>query len=473
MTDKGMVNIWTQLFFPAWYTPPPPTLPPITTVENGIEMSINQLCNDPDEDVKNAAAVLEKMKETENMKQTSLPPIETTQLPQEGSTNSDGFISRFPFMRRAYEQGKNSSPLIKYTTEMVSRISKPVIEKIPQLAQLDHYACRVSTTTTSYTPRWQQVLVGAGAAVGTARAVVSEESMKSLRYCLQWLQYATQHIEHQIAILRDIIFKLSNPSADGVMIQSSAPSTLAAIKKGIVDNLRKVIDIVSKYASKCLPDQAKQNVRSFILSLPTRWATINHSDFSATASPVSSPRLAPINTYPNHQTADYARRLLSLATESLDMLRRVGGIFGETVERAEAWVERLRAVGVASGGSSSMDDVQLDGMPPIGWPSQQNGEAYPYSQSSSISHPRSRRSSNSVRMNHRKYPRTTPLDDDEESIINNLSDDSDESEVENMRMEDNPLYRSNSVKSSPQHGGLSSGKKRKKSGKKDDKMDLY
>jgi hypothetical protein len=35
--------------------------------------------------------------------------------------------------------------------------------------------------------RWQQMVIGTGAAVGAAGAAVSEESMKSLKYCLQWI----------------------------------------------------------------------------------------------------------------------------------------------------------------------------------------------------------------------------------------------------------------------------------------------
>lgn len=40
--------------------------------------------------------------------------------------------------------------------------------------------------------RWQQLMVHAGSAAGTTAAVISEESMKCLRYCLSWLQVRTQ-----------------------------------------------------------------------------------------------------------------------------------------------------------------------------------------------------------------------------------------------------------------------------------------
>jgi hypothetical protein len=41
-----------------------------------------------------------------------------------------------------------------------------------------------------------------------------------------------------------------------------------------------------------------------------------------------------------------ARRVLTLATESLDMMRGVTGVVKESLDRAEVWVGRMRAVGI-------------------------------------------------------------------------------------------------------------------------------
>jgi len=336
--------------------------------------------------------------------------------------------------------------------------------------------------------RWQQMVIGTGAAVGAAGAVVSEESMKSLKYCLQWISYATQHIDAQIVVLKEFIVNLTNPSNRAV-IHTSSSSTLASIKREVIDTLRKVIEVVSKYAGACLPDHAKRNVRSFILNLPTRWASINHSEHSSSPSPMSSPQLAPAGGHPLNQTTDYARRLLSLATESLEMLRSVSGIFGETVGKAEALLEGLKVVGFTSGststntaGNSHYDNV---------WSSQANGSSNGYnmysSPSTSSSGSRSRRSSSSVRMNShgpRKHSRTTPVihqqDDDDDSLLNGHdSDSSSDSEIEiPMRMEmDNTQKRTfnANTKSPQQHAnGIPNGtKKRKKGSKKEnDRMDL-
>ncbi|CAG8758459.1 43547_t:CDS:2, partial [Gigaspora margarita] len=390
-------------------------LPPLSTTvgnsdckPNGDSPEIKQ------EQSEEAAAVLENMKQ-------GLPPIEipphSTQIENDGSgqmpTSPSGetdntLMSRsIDLLRRGmnfYEQGnypfmkivgsqkddtsnQNDSESRKRGVHGELRSSSPSYRSRShrssqsngsQNSSYSHYSYSNNNYTVSPNP--------------TTTVQLSEESMKSLKYCLQWLTYATQHIGNQIAALKSIIDSFTSPSSSGALISQST-SKLASIKKEVVETLRKVIEVVSKYASKCLPEHARHNVRSFILSLPSRWASINHSDHSSSASPVSSPRLAPSNAHHINQT-DYARRLLSLANESLDMLRSVAGIFGETVGRAEAWVERLSSFGVTGGGANAMGPIHFDNIP-----SHSNGNGYVYGQATSSppSHspvtPRSRRTS--------------------------------------------------------------------------------
>ena len=44
-----------------------------------------------------------------------------------------------------------------------------------------------------------------------------------------------------------------------------------AVKKNVVNTIRRVVDVVGKYAGGSLPEPAKQKVKGFILSLPGRW----------------------------------------------------------------------------------------------------------------------------------------------------------------------------------------------------------
>ncbi|KAM0755658.1 Opi1-domain-containing protein [Meredithblackwellia eburnea MCA 4105] len=220
--------------------------------------------------------------------------------------------------------------------------------------------------------RWQTVLVEAGG----LGAAVSEESLKSLRYCLQWLLYATAHLDVQITTLRDFISSLRqhpHEARSDALITSSA-AHLARIKHDVVETIRKVVDVVSKYAGAALPEQAKRYVRQSILSLPMKWATAIENGRGpgargtsvGTTSSASTPtgdRMEDRQSYFDGASSsgdtqqngggtrgrgpeDAAERVLSFAVESLDMLRSVTQIFGESVEKAEAWIERLRVVGL-------------------------------------------------------------------------------------------------------------------------------
>ncbi|GAA5866436.1 hypothetical protein JCM1840_001317 [Sporobolomyces johnsonii] len=248
--------------------------------------------------------------------------------------------------------------------------------------------------------RWQTVLVEAGG----LGAAVSEESLKSLRYCLQWLLYATAHLDHQISALRDFILSLrahnrTHPSgtsgsaqSSDALVAASASAHLSQIKHDVVETIRKVVEVVSKYAGAALPEQAKRYVKQSILGLPVKWASAiegkgrgRRSGSAASTSTVGrgrrdeseggTPRCermddsyfpggsasASSKPAPGQQdgrddeegdvialgpTEDAADRVLTFAVESLDMLRSVTSIFGESVEKAEAWIERLRVVGL-------------------------------------------------------------------------------------------------------------------------------
>jgi hypothetical protein len=221
---------------------------------------------------------------------------------------------------------------------------------------------------------------------GGIGAAMSEESMKKLKYCLQWLQYATTHIDRQILLLRSFIASLNPSSSDlsspnserAVPIQSL--QTLTEVKKDLVSTIRQVVDVVSKYAGGSLPEPARATVRSFILKLPERWATaaraearINGaSEVGSPASSNASPRSpefyrdSPEGQPPTATSATQAaQRVLTLATESLDMMLSVTAVFKESLDKAEAWVERLRIVGIQRQHSGPSDDLGSPSSPPV------------------------------------------------------------------------------------------------------------
>lgn len=238
--------------------------------------------------------------------------------------------------------------------------------------------------------RWQAVLLEAGG-IGAA---VSEESMRRLKYCLSWLQYATMHIDGQILILRDFIASLQPPPDSPHALNPDALITqermrqLTNVKRDVVATVRQVVDVVSKYAGGALPEPARARVRGFILHLPQAWASAarrdnvapapvptrgrgstrrsarrtNTSGTGETSRPASPTRTAsprhprqnsasangsPVAVPPTAGSAKQAaQRILALATESLDMMRGVTGVVKDSLDRADAWVERLRVIGL-------------------------------------------------------------------------------------------------------------------------------
>ncbi|KAF9148342.1 hypothetical protein BG015_009925 [Linnemannia schmuckeri] len=169
-----------------------------------------------------------------------------------------------------------------------------------------------------------------------------------------------------IGLLRAFLASLAGSSQNTEIVPSTAASTLASIKKEVVETLRKVISIVSRYAGAALPDPAKISVRQFILSMPVRWATLNNESVPST--PIGSPSLGPVDRSADdiaalHDTSERAARVLVLANESSDMLRSVSSIFKDSVEKAENWMDKLRYVGMTPQNSEGLPSWAPTGFP--------------------------------------------------------------------------------------------------------------
>ncbi len=156
-----------------------------------------------------------------------------------------------------------------------------------------------------------------------------------------------------------------------------------------MSTVRQMVDVVSKYAGGALPEPARARVRGFILKLPQRWATRTvaagvtvpagavsgvpttrgeretvaaagsstgilrrgqgrekraaQRERGTCGSRAASPSPLESHTACNQQVspsnaAAAAQRILSLATESLDMMRNVTGVVKDSLDRADAYV---------------------------------------------------------------------------------------------------------------------------------------
>ncbi|KAI8061339.1 transcription factor Opi1-domain-containing protein [Thamnidium elegans] len=173
--------------------------------------------------------------------------------------------------------------------------------------------------------------------------------------------------------LRNYLVSLASKSTTNNSLttpNTNQRSVLSGIKKDMVETLRKVVEVITRYAGVSLPTQARQTVRGFILNLPGKWATLNDIR-STNTSPACSPMLAPrkLNqTDPKQEEATI--KLLSFGQESVEMLHSVSSVFSDTVDRAELWIDRLKMVpGMGKTNTLDNDNLTLNGesvrLPPI------------------------------------------------------------------------------------------------------------
>ncbi|EOO00198.1 putative clock controlled protein [Phaeoacremonium minimum UCRPA7] len=182
---------------------------------------------------------------------------------------------------------------------------------------------------------------------------MSEESLRSLKFCLNWLKWANDHIGRVIGALKDTLEKyehsgdesadqsatdrdhamseLSNGNAHG---QGELAAKITVLKADVLKTLQSVIETVSKYTGGALPDNARELVRRHLTSLPQRFKLARQMD-----SPQQQGETTPREK--EQEVKEGAQRVLVLAKEGLDMMSQVSGVLDGTIVSAEEWCERL------------------------------------------------------------------------------------------------------------------------------------
>lgn len=190
---------------------------------------------------------------------------------------------------------------------------------------------------------WQSRLVLSTSGLSVA---MSEESLRSLRYCLGWLRWANEHIDKVIHALKSVLEQyeggsgpeaIENGDQEGgrqLVVRSEAERTalnakINELKKDVLKTLKEVVDIVSKYAGGALPENARVLVRKHLTSLPQRFRLA--SSHNTTGGVKNG----------DTEVTDGANRVLLLAKEGLDMMSQVSGVLDGTIVSAEEWCERL------------------------------------------------------------------------------------------------------------------------------------
>lgn len=189
-------------------------------------------------------------------------------------------------------------------------------------------------------PTWQSRLVISTSGLGVA---MSEESLRSLQYCLTWLRWANGRLGKAIVALQNALteweahkarLRQQSDAENGERANSSENVSLLtqriqAVKEDVLLTLKQVVDVVSKYAGGALPENARHLVRRHLTSLPHRFQVASTSQ-----PPPDSPAASSEATVGAH-------RILVLANEGLDILGQVSGVVNDTLVSAEHWCERL------------------------------------------------------------------------------------------------------------------------------------
>jgi hypothetical protein len=126
--------------------------------------------------------------------------------------------------------------------------------------------------------------------------------------------------------------------------RTDASTTIMTVKREIVGTLKKVFEVVSRYAM--LPEPGRSAVRVSLLALPRRWAA-KQKETPQAAAAAAAPAPAQSTTTSNgsqlSSAADDERirteaaRVQSLAKESMDMLHSVTEAVDRTLASSEGW----------------------------------------------------------------------------------------------------------------------------------------
>lgn len=200
-------------------------------------------------------------------------------------------------------------------------------------------------------------------AISTSGLGVSmrEESLRSLKYCLECLRWANGHLSAIIVSLRKAIDEWGQPHEQSSSTSVSHPTTagdlprepetahrdtatlsrhIEILTREVSKTLNQIIDVVSTYAGGALPENARDLVRKQLNSFPQRFR------MAFTRSQQSERELEGSQS----ETVSSATRILVLAREGLDMMHQVSGVVDGTIVSAEAWLVRLGRKGKSEEG---------------------------------------------------------------------------------------------------------------------------
>lgn len=246
----------------------------------------------------------------------------------------------------AYRERRQSEASLAESLPPYDDHRSPSYEEQGTLVPTQHEGGERQTTSN---PNWHRRLIVTTSGLGVA---LSEESRKSLKYCVNSLRFANDHIRKVLRALQSVLEEwdensqqlarrrsdligsdeqqrlVSIKSAMGTPDQPSIPQRIQALKCEVLQTLRKAVDIVSTYAGGALPENARVVVRRHLTSLPRQFHLAHSSS-------------APSSSQPTSETAKSGHHAMVLAKEGLAMMANVSEVLEGTLVSAEEWCERF------------------------------------------------------------------------------------------------------------------------------------
>ncbi|KAK6075489.1 clock controlled protein (transcription factor Opi1) [Seiridium cupressi] len=216
------------------------------------------------------------------------------------------------------------------------------IDTLPAYDEYRSPAYEATEPRTISSSAWQSRLITSTSGLSIS---MSQESLRSLKYCLSWLRWANVHIGNVINSLKLALERYDNSdnssagsSADGDDRQKIV-DRITSLKADVLKTLQDVINTVSKYAGGALPENARALVRRHLTSLPQRFALANMLVQQQNAR--NDQAVEEGEAAKDKEMRDGAQTVLLMAKEGLDMMSQVSGVLDGTIVSAEEWCERL------------------------------------------------------------------------------------------------------------------------------------
>ena len=224
------------------------------------------------------------------------------------------------------------------------------------------------TTLTSQQKSWQTRFAIHTSGLGVA---MSDESLKSLKYCLTWLRWANGHLSSVLGRLQDVLAEWDRSQRQArdqtSPTSSSRPAPrdpaiitqhIQALKRECVKVLKNALDVVSNYAGGSLPENARWIVKSHLTSLPARFKVASQDYSDAKVSNVG--RNVDEESQKQSEAVTGAQRVIVLAREGLDMIHQVTAVVDGTIVSAEEWIEKLGRRRGSQGPYRAVEDRKVD-----------------------------------------------------------------------------------------------------------------